>query len=134
MCAGRYSLGSSLVGGSSLLSSLLELTTAINKKLKLCHVRLLSGYTLLPLLRVLLSDLLQELHVHTNDSSLCLLSCSLAAFGAGVSDSLLIQATVDSGPVELSRLLLLVEKTSILAGSEVEDLRALSFVNLFDVP
>lgn len=86
-------------------------------------IRLVSGQTLLSLLRVLLSDLLQEVHVHTDDSSLYLLGSTAATSGTNISGTLLVQAAVYGSPVELCGSLLLVPETAILGCSEVEDLR-----------
>jgi hypothetical protein len=86
------------------------------------HIRISGSDTLLSLLRVLLSDLLQKIHIHTNDSSLNLLGSTSAASRAGIGSTLLVQTTVDGSPVELSRSLLLVPEARVLAGPEIKDL------------
>ena len=87
------------------------------------NILLVGVNALLSSFRVLLSDLLEEGHVHTNYWSLDLLGNTSLLLGLSINGTLLVQTTVDLSPVELGWLLLLVKKGSFLAGSEVKDLK-----------
>lgn len=72
------------------------------------------------------ADLLDEGHVHANNSSLDLLGVPLAAASKSLGGVLLVYVAVDHSPVELGWLLLLEEVSLVLGGTEAEELRVLS--------